>query len=105
MKKLLVIVVLGVAAWLLYTRLLASPEARICDRMAALCDQSAQDLASCEADLGKLRSALGDQALERVEDCMDESAVCVEAVSCMGTALTQEALEGALRGITRGLEQ
>lgn len=104
MKKLLTLaILLCLAGGFVYFRLLSTPEARICDRMAALCDSDAEDAASCERDLSEARRMLGDHAIERVEGCVDGSKTCVEAAACIGTGLTREALDDVVKGIGRGL--
>lgn len=104
MKALIALVVLGVAGWLVYTQVLASPASRICDRMADLCGAEPGKASSCEEDLDQIGRMLGDRALERIDDCVAGSEQCLEATACMGAGLTREALEDVVEGIERGLK-
>jgi hypothetical protein len=104
MKSLLIVLVLAAAAGaLVYRFVLATPEARVCSRLTELCGE--QGASSCESDFGKLRKALGPDALERTADCVDESATCTEAVACMATGLLRDSFEQLGKGIERGLGQ
>jgi hypothetical protein len=103
MKKFLVVLVLAaVGGALVYRYVLATPEARVCSRMAELCDQ---DRASCERQYGGVRKALGPEALERAADCLDGSETCAEAVACTATGLSRDFVEQIGKGIERSLEQ
>lgn len=104
MKKLLVFLVLAaVAGALVYRFVLRTPEARVCSRITALCGE--QGPSSCEEDFGKLRNAVGPEALERTADCVDDSETCTEAVACMATSLLRDTAEQLGKGIERALEQ
>ena len=104
MKSLLIVLVLAAAAGaLVYHFVLATPEARVCSRLTDLCGE--QGASSCESDFGKLRQALGTDALERTADCVDDSATCAEAVGCMASGLLRDGIEQLGKGIGRGLGQ
>jgi hypothetical protein len=104
MKKLLVLIVLAAAAGVLvYRFVLATPEARVCSRLTELCGE--QGASSCESDFGKLRKALGPEALERTADCVGDSETCTEAVACMATGLLRDTVDQLGKGIERGLRQ
>ena len=105
MKSLLVFLALAaVGGVLVYRYVLATPEARVCSRMVELCGEQGK-AASCEEDFGKLRNALGPEALERTADCVDGSQTCTEAVACMATGLLRDFTEQVGKGIERSLEQ
>jgi hypothetical protein len=106
MKKLLVFVVLAaVAGGLVYRFVLLTPEARLCSRLNDLCSDGEQHGGSCEDDLGKLRKALGPDALERAADCVGDSETCAEATACMATGLLRDTVDQLGKGIERALEQ
>jgi hypothetical protein len=105
MKSLLVVLVLAaVGGALVYRYVLATPEARVCSRLVELCGEEGA-AASCEEDFGKVRKALGPEALERTADCVGGSETCTEAVACMATGLSRDFVEQIGKGIERSLEQ
>jgi hypothetical protein len=63
----------------------ATPEGKLCVRMADLCgsEPSVKDLDQCVDGMKKLRKMSGDAAFERSEKCVAEANSCAAASGCM----------------------
>jgi hypothetical protein len=63
----------------------ATPEGKMCLRLAELCstEQSAKDFDQCVDGMKDLRKMSGDSSFERSQKCLDESKSCAAATGCM----------------------
>ena len=105
MKKLLLVALVGSAV--VGTVVVASgaskaatPEGKMCVRLAELCstDQSTKDFDECVDGMKQLRKMSGDRAFERSQQCVEESSSCAAASGCMmggvGVGTIGEMLKG-----------
>ena len=90
MKKVLLVALVGTAV--VGTVVVASgaskaatPEGKMCVRLAELCatDQSTKDFDECVDGMKKLRKMSGDPSFDRSQKCLDESQSCAAATGCM----------------------
>jgi hypothetical protein len=105
MKKLLVVVVLGVVGYVVYAFVLRSPEKRTCAHMAELCglDQGGGEVARCRQALDALKKSNA-AAVEHVNACVAEAKSCGETAGCasgaawsIGAGLLNDFLSGLRR--------
>jgi hypothetical protein len=63
----------------------ATPEGKMCVRLAELCatDQSPKDFDECVDGMKKLRKMSGDASFDRSQQCIDESKSCSAASGCL----------------------
>jgi hypothetical protein len=81
MKKLLVMLIVGGVGWFAYRHLIASPEKRSCQTLAALCgDHSALD--KCTHDVEEL-GRMDSKALTRLDACLNDARSCAEGTGCL----------------------
>ena len=104
--RLLVILALVVlAGYLLVRANCGNVEASVCDRLAELC--SGGDLPeafdNCEEMVTKLHDAAGDETMDKLDSCLDDSESCVAAVGCVAAAGVSAA-GGFMQGFQRGLK-
>jgi hypothetical protein len=113
MKKLLVFLIvvgiLGGGAWLLYTKVLMTPEKRTCGRLAELCGEKRRpDGEKCVEGMEKLRKAIGNEAYGKAVDCIDRATSCMGAMGCVaggGLRGLGDFLEGMLDGVGDDLQK
>ena len=106
LATLIVLVALGVGGWLLYTRVLVSPEQRTCGRLAELC--GAERAKGCTEKMERLRETAGDEAFDKARSCIDKAESCLGAAGCMvGAHLSGlgDFMQGLVEGLGSDLEQ
>ena len=107
MKKMLgLLVILALIALVGYVLVRASwgnVEASVCDRLAELCSggELPQAFDNCEEMVTKLHEAAGDETMDKLDDCLDDSESCVAAVGCVAAAGVSAA-GGFGQGFQRG---
>ncbi len=87
MKKLIALaLVVGIAGWLAWTRLLRPAPKRACAHMHELCsgnaDVAADDSNECDEFFDDLRSTAGPDEAGKTAQCMLDAKTCLEAVGC-----------------------
>lgn len=104
-KKLLAVGLLGAAVVggvtvVAQTRAVATPEGRVCVRLADLCgrESSSSALDSCVSDMKQTRKLAGDASFERSTKCIDESSSCAAAAGCMMGGVGVGALGEMMKG-------
>jgi len=86
----------------------ASPEAKVCERLADLCsaDPPKQtELDECVHDMKDLRKQAGSTSFEKTRSCIDESQSCAAASGCIvggaGVGMVGEMLKGLGNAMTK----
>jgi len=105
MKKLLVLAVLVAAGLLAYRYVWATPERRVCSRMASLCD-SKDEADQCQRDIAEFRKMASDDDVAKLTSCVAESQSCGEVVGCTAGAYGKvgvRALGDVFKGLGRSL--
>lgn len=103
---LILIAALGLGGWLLYSRVLVSPEQRTCGRLAELC--GAKRAEGCTEKMERFRKTAGDAAFKKAESCIDKAETCLGAAGCMvGAHLSGlgDFLGGVMDGLGADLEK
>jgi hypothetical protein len=107
MKKLLVALVLAVAACLLYAFVLRSPEKRACVRMAELCGLDTRDsqVERCTRALAAMKESNA-SAVKQANACVADARSCAEAAGCasgaawtLGAGLVNDFLGGLQKAV------
>jgi hypothetical protein len=86
----------------------ATPEGKMCVRMAELCSTDAPkpaDFEQCVDGMKKLRKMSGDASFEKSQKCLDESQSCAAASGCMvggiGVGSVGEMMKGFGNAVTK----
>jgi hypothetical protein len=92
MKRLILLVLVAGAAWLVYRAFFTSPKGLACSRLADLCEVEA---ARCEQDISRAISTRGAKLEQRLEECAESADSCQDAMRC--------AVEAGYRGFGASL--
>lgn len=101
------LLVLGVAGFLLYRYVLPSSEKRSCERLAELCGRPTANVDRCVADV----SALGktsQEAVTRFDGCVADAKTCGEAAGCLvgaGVSSASGVFHEFMKGVGKALEK
>ena len=101
---------LGGGGWLIYTKVLRSPEKRLCTKVVELCGKGQlgkKVVERCESGVKQLQQSGGKDAISKAADCVDDAKSCVAATGCIVGA-SVKAAAGAigdfLGGVKKALE-
>jgi hypothetical protein len=83
MKRLGVVILVVVAAGVLWRWQMFSTEKRTCSRMAELCNAKAGDLDRCVTELSELRKRGGDEIANRLHACVHDAQSCAQSSGCL----------------------
>src|SRR5262245_60057692 len=82
MKK-LVLILLVLAAVVVFLMRTSPVEKRTCARMAELCGATKDDTARCAAELAELRKRSGDDVANRLHACVHDAQSCAQSSGCL----------------------
>ena len=99
MKYLIISATIVAIGWFTYARVSASPQAsRICEQIETRCgDLNRDEMSSCQSDIRDIKSMLGHNTVDQVDDCVDDSATCTQAIACMTREVGRNAESGLFR--------
>lgn len=101
LTTLIVIALLGVGGWYVYTRVLMPPEKRACSRLSELCGES-KGGERCHKGMEEFRKVAGQEAFKNATGCIDKADSCMGAVGCVVRAKLS-GLGDFLKGMVDGM--
>ena len=105
MRKLLLLLIVGVGGFLIYRYVITSPEKRSCERLAELCGEKAMGVDRCVGDVTELgKTSRG--AVAKFDACVSDAKSCGEGAGCLvgaGFSAAGNAVNDFIKGVGKAL--
>src|SRR5438094_3850251 len=105
MRKLLLLLIVGVGGFLIYRYVITTPEKRSCQRLAELCGDKAMGIDKCVGDVAELGKTSKD-AVARFDACVSDAKSCGEGAGCLvgaGFGAAGSVISDFLKGVGKAL--